>query len=108
VCVGLPDLLTGWWRGGCLGCFLRGRCVFQYLHSQIVCGRVGRGGEEPFSKSPMLRAWILVFKVVSCILVCPVGHSGLVDSKKPLLELVDGPHSLEVVGVSIHKLLIWH
>jgi hypothetical protein len=31
----------------------------------------------------------------------------LVDGKKPLLELVDG-HGSEVVGVSIHKLLIWH
>ena len=55
----------------------------------------------------MLRAWMLVFKIVSCVLVCPVGHLGLVDSKKPLLELVDG-HSLKVVGVFIHKMLIWH
>jgi hypothetical protein len=84
-----------------------GRYVFQYLHSQIVCGRVGRGAKEPFLKSPMLRAWILVFKVVSCVLVYPVGHSGLVDHKKPLLELVDG-HSSEIIGVSIHELLIWH
>jgi hypothetical protein len=50
---------------------------------------------------------ILILNVVSCVLVCPVGHSGLMDCKEPLLELMDG-HGSKGVGVSIHKLLIWH